>query len=354
MIEAILAVPGDLATPTGGYHYARRLLEAAPAAGLALGHLELPGPVATSEPSALAEAGRRLAQVPADMPLIVDGLALGVLPVDMLRSLRARLVALCHHPLGLEPGLDPAATRRLLASERAALAATTRVIATSQTTGQRLVHDFGVTAARLTVARPGTDRPQPMSRRPGEAAPVGILSVGGLTFRKGHDTLIDALARLADLDWTLTIVGPERDPDHAEHIRGLIRRLGPKDRISLAGVLDPEGLAAAFAAADLFVLASRYEGYGMAYTEAMAWGLPVVGCDTGAVAEATLGAAKLVPPGDAGALAAALRPLLAAPAARAALAARCGRAAERLPTWTDTARAVAAAVQTVSAEGARA
>jgi len=341
--RAIFAIPGRLDTPTGGYGYARRLLAEAEAQGLILRHWPLPDGFPAPTPAELDETERRLRAAPAGWPLLIDGLALGAMPPGLIAGLESPVVALCHHPLGLESGLAGDAAARLIAAERAALGAVRHVITTSATTARCLARDFAVPRARITVARPGTDPvPAVPSADRDSGGPVRLLSVGSLTPRKGHDLLIAALAGLGDLDWRLTIVGPEgRDPAHARALRARIGEAGLAARVTLAGAADAPALAREYAAADLFVLASRYEGYGMAYAEAMAHGLAVLGCDTGAVAEATLGAARLVPPEDAAALGAALGPLIADPSARRALAARCRAAAADLPRWAETARIVA-------------
>ena len=344
VIRATFAVPGDLGAPTGGYGYARRLLAEAGGAGVALTHLALPGGFPNPTRGELAQTGRRLGALPAGRPVLIDGLALGVLPAELLRALPGPVIALCHHPLALETGIAPAAARRRRASERAALAATARVIATSATTARTLAAEYAVPGARLTVACPGTD---PAPRAAGSGGPgVAILSVGALTPRKGHDVLIAALAGLADLDWRLTIAGPaDRDPAHARELAGLVGAAGLRDRVSLAGALDAGAIARAYDGADLFVLASRHEGFGMALTEAMAHGLAVVGAAAGAVPEATRGAAHLVQPGDPAALRAALAPLIADAAARARLAETCWRAARGFARWPDTAARVAVALR---------
>jgi glycosyltransferase involved in cell wall biosynthesis len=282
--------------------------------------------------------------LPAGRPILIDGLALGVLPAQLLRVLPGPVIALCHHPLALETGTVPAAARRLRASERAALAACARVIATSTTTARTLTADFAVPEARLTVACPGTD-PAPRARGSGGPG-VAILSVGSLTPRKGHDVLIAALAGLAQLDWRLTIAGPaDRDPAHARELAGLIEAAGLQDRVTLAGALDAGAIARAYDGADLFALASRFEGFGMAFTEAMARGLPVVGCKAGAVPEATRGAAQLVEPSDPEALRAVLAPLIGDRAARARLADACWQAAQGFTRWPATAAKVAATLR---------
>ena len=115
-LRATLAVPGDLATPTGGYAYARRLLEAAPAAGLALAHLPLPA--GFPEPSAEETRAALAALAATEGPLLVDGLAHGALPAAGLAPFARRLAVLHHHPLGLEPDLRQV-PRRLRADQRA-------------------------------------------------------------------------------------------------------------------------------------------------------------------------------------------------------------------------------------------
>jgi len=342
-VRAALAVPGDPETPTGGYVYARELLHHARSAGLILDPWPLPGGFPDADAGTLAETERRLMLLPAGWPVIVDGLALGVLPPALIAATGGPVIALCHHPLGLETGLEPDRSRALIDAERAALAACAGVVTTSRTTAATLIRDFAVPAGRITVAPPGT---VPAPRAAGSPGPgVHILSVGSLTPRKGHDVLIAALASIRDLDWRLPIVGPaDRDPGCAAALVEAIAAHGLADRVRLAGAADAPALARHYDAADLFVLASRYEGFGMALAEAMAHGLPVVGCDAGAVAEATLGAARLVPPDDSAALAGALAPLIAEPLTRARLRADCARAAEALPRWADTAAAMAEAV----------
>jgi len=346
LIEASFAVPGDLATPTGGYAYARRLLAAAEGAELRLRHLALPEGFPHPSAAVSAETGRLLAALPAGRPVLVDGLALGALPLEIVQVAAGPVVALCHHPLALETGVGAEDAARLHLSERAALAAAVHVVAASATTAAILEADYGVPRGKLTVACPGTD-PAPRARGSGELG-VRLLSVGSLTPRKGHDVLVAALAGLTALDWTLTIAGPaDRDEACAASLRRAIAEAGLAGRVRLAGALGTEELTAEYDRADLFVLASRYEGFGMVYTEAMARGLPVVGCDAGAVAEATRGAARLVAPGDVEELRAALSGLIADASARRALGDACWDAAQGFARWPDTAAAVAGAIRGV-------
>jgi len=254
------------------------------------------------------------------------------------------LVALVHHPLALESGLSAARAAALRASERAALASARRVIATSRATAATLVADYGVPAASVVVAPPGTDPAPPAAGSAG--AETRLLSVGALVPRKGHDRLIAALSRLRAMRWRLTVIGDDtRDPAAATALRAAVREAGLDGRVDLAGTVDARALDAAYAGADLFVLASLHEGYGMACAEAVARGLPVIATDAGGLPEAVPpGAGRLVPAGDVGALADALAEAIGDPRARAALAAGARRAAAALPRWPDTAARIARAL----------
>lgn len=342
-MRAVFAIPGDLATPSGGYGYARRVLRGAPAAGLDLQHLALgpgfPDPRAEDP----ARAAELLAAVPPDRPLLIDGLALGSLPPAVLDRIGAPVVALCHHPLALETGLGPERAAALETSERAALAFARATVTTSRATAEVLRTRFGVSGSTIVVAPPGTD---PAPRAPGSGGPgCAIVSVGSITPRKGHGRLIRALATLTDCDWKLRIIGHAPNAGAHAALQDEIGQLGLADRVVVAGPQSMMAVTAAYQAADLFVLASEYEGFGMAFAEAMANGLPVLGLESAAVAEATLGAARLEP---ADLFGPALAELVRRPAMRAELAERCWRAAARLPRWPDSIARIADALRSVA------
>lgn len=341
-MRAVFAIPGELATPTGGYGYARRVLRGASGAGLELEHLPLgPGfPHPTAQD--VARAADALSAVPPGRPLLVDGLALGALTPDVIGRIRAPLVALCHHPLALETGLDPDRAAALEISERAALAAARATITTSGATAAILRSRYAVRPETITVAPPGTD---PAPRAPGSGGPgCAILAVGSVTPRKGHPRLVRALSALIDCDWTLRIIGPQPDAGALKALQDQITRAELARRIRLVGPQSMMAVTAAYQAADLFVLASEYEGFGMAFAEALSHGLPVLGLHSTAVEEATLGAARLVSPGD---FHTALAELVRRPAVRAELAESCWRAAVRLPRWPDSIATIAAVLRSV-------
>ncbi|MEM7221918.1 MAG: glycosyltransferase family 4 protein [Pseudomonadota bacterium] len=274
---------------------------------------------------------------------MVDGLALGALPeIAASQRERLRLVALVHHPLALEGGLDEGRRRHLEASERAALAATRRVIATSPATARALAA-YDVASARLRVVSPGCD-----PRRPAKgsgSAVLNLLCVATLTARKGHRLLLEALADLKDRAWRLNLVGgADHEPATAARVRAAIDELGLRERVTLSGAVPPAALPACYDGADLFVLASEHEGYGMALAEALAHGLPIVSTTAGAIPETVPAeAGLLVPLGDKAALRDALASVMDQPALRARLAA--GARASRLPSWPEAAARFAAALE---------
>jgi glycosyltransferase involved in cell wall biosynthesis len=336
-LEAIgFAIPGAIETRTGGYAYDRRLIVGLRARGLAVRHLAWPESFPTPSSADLAAAMQSLAAQPDGGIVIVDGLAYGAIPqLAAAEGGRLRLVALIHHPLALETGAPPG----LFEPERAALRHARAVIATSAATAETLCRDYGVPVERLVVAPPGTD-PAPWAPRGG--APPHLLSLGSVTPRKGHDVLVAALATLRHLPWRCTIAGSlDRAPDTARHLRAQIEAASLGDRVTLAG--EVEDAAPLYAAADLFVLASRHEGFGMAYAEALAHGLPIIGTTAGAIPSVVPEAAgALVPPDDVPALAAALARLLTDAGARESAAATARQAAALLPRWDETADRVLA------------
>lgn len=333
---AVFAVPGNLATPTGGYAYDRRMIAELGLLGWHIDVLDLgdgyPQPSAASRAGALA----RLSALTPGRPVVIDGLAFGVLP-EGAQALRARhaMIALVHHPLALESGLTTGQADALRASERSALACARHVVATSATTARLLAAEYGVASERVSVVEPGTDRVTVAPRR--QAAEVALLAVGAVVPRKGYDVLICALATLADLSWRLVIAGDcTRSPTTSRQLEGDIVRLGLSGRIAMRGAATVEELSSLYASSDLFVLPSRFEGYGMAFAEAISHGLPVVATTAGAIPETVpADAGVLVPPDDAEALAAVLRLLIEQPDARHRLAA--GARSARFPTWPEQA-----------------
>ncbi|MCG6121801.1 MAG: glycosyltransferase family 4 protein [Microvirga sp.] len=353
MVRAAFAIPGDLASPTGGYAYARRILPLLAGEGVSVTHLALPAAFPHPDEADLARTQALLSEAARENVLLVDGLALGAIPPGLIAEIAPRIVALVHHPLGLETGLSEERAAELLANEAAVLALCPRIVATSPTTARTLVADFGVAASRIGVAEPGTDAAPPARGGP-PGAPPALLAVGSVSPRKGQRLLVEALAGLpASLEWRLVIAGANRDADEAAALRALIAERGLGARIDLVGAVSEDALADLYAGADLFVSASLYEGYGMVLAEAMARGLPMVVSTGGAAAQTVPdGAALKVPPGDVAALREALERAICDETLRARLAAESARAGAALPRWEDAARVVARAIMDIGRERA--
>jgi glycosyltransferase involved in cell wall biosynthesis len=341
--RVVFAVPGSLDTPTGGYVYDRRIMAELRQLGWEVDYLNIGEGFPAPDDATRTVARSLLSAIPAGQPIILDGLALGVLP-DIAAELASRhpLVALVHHPLALETGLTAERAAALRRSEQAALAAVRLVVVTSGATAKLVADGYGVPAEHITVARPGSD---PMPRIAREANDVpNLLSVGSVVPRKGFDILVSALALLADLPWRLAIVGDlTRDPREAAKLQDLILQHQLTSRIEMLGAVPPSRLAKLYGKADLFVLASRFEGYGMAYSEALSYGLPVIGTTAGAIPDTIpQGAGLLVPPDDPPALASALRGILVDAGRRRLLSEAALAAARMLPTWQQSAAIFAA------------
>ena len=342
-LRIAFAYPGDIDAPTGGYGYDRRVMRELAAFGCAVEPIALPASFPHPEDADLTETQRLLSGASCDA-LVVDGLAYAVLPRELVEALSPRPIALVHHPLFLETGLEPAAAARFKASEQIALDAAGAVITTSAMTAAIVSREFAVPRARLFHAPPGVD-PAPRARGSKDGA-VHLFSVGSITPRKGYADLVQALAHVAG-DWRLTIAG-SRDlaPDHARDIAALIAGQSLGDRICLAGAMNADEIAAGYADADLFVTPSHFEGFGMAIAEAIARGLPVIATREVAAAGALPPEAGLTyPAGDVAALADCLRKLIGDQALRARLADAAWTAAQKQVRWSDTARAFLDAVR---------
>lgn len=338
MKQAAFAIPGDINTLTGGYIYERLLLEGLRNLGHDVAHIELGDTFPNPTPNHMAHAIGALTALPPDCALILDGLVYGSIDTAGLAQVKAPIVAMIHHPLAKETGLDPVMAAHLFRTERDNLALAAEVLVPSPHTAHILTSEYDVPPGKIIIAQPGTDRPT-LPHTPTD--PPLILSVGILHPRKGHDTLITALARLKHLDWRAVIVGSPHDPTHAEALDQMRHDLGLAERVTLAGRVERPDLFRLYAEATLFALATRYEGYGIVFDEALVRGLPIVACATGAVPQTVpQDAGLLVPPDTPTILADALNHLLTNDSARATKTAGAARAGARLPTWDGTARTV--------------
>ncbi|WP_328753461.1 glycosyltransferase family 4 protein [Streptomyces sp. NBC_00285] len=349
----------DPTAPSGGNAYDRRVCLDLPGFGWQVERHAVAGSWPRPEAAARTELARTLSDLPDDTVVLIDGLvACGVPEIIVPEAGRLRLAVLVHLPLGDETGLERGLALELDAKEREVLRAVPAVIATSDWAVRRLVSHHGLAPERVHVATPGADIAPLASGTDGVSR---LLCVAAVTPRKGQHRLIEALAGAKDLPWSCVCVGGiTQDPEYVAGLRTLIQKYGLQDRLHLAGPQAGAELDASYAAADLMVLTSYAETYGMAVTEALARGIPVLATDVGGLPEAVGRAPDggvpgiLVPPEDPAALAAELRGWFGEADVRRRLkaAARGRRAA--LDGWATTARSLAGVLGRLPSEPRRA
>ncbi|HEX7386763.1 MAG TPA: glycosyltransferase family 4 protein [Castellaniella sp.] len=335
-------VAGDPDQYTGGYLYDARIAQALRQSGWSVDVVGLEGRFPDPDVRAGEALNAALAGFSPDDLVVIDGLALGGLPDVLARYAHTlRMVALIHHPLADEYGLGSAQAGQFRASERCALKWVSHVMTTSAFTARHLVADYGVPPHAIDVVEPGVDHPlaqglqSPLVAHDDTEASPRLLCVATLVPRKGHLVLVEALAGLRDLAWQCNCVGDlQRDPACAEAVRLAIGHHRLQDRVRLLGTLPPAALATTYDRAQVFVLPSYYEGYGMVVAEALAHGLPIVATSGGALVQTVPeGAGLLVPPGDVAALTDALRQVLVDYRLRHALQTEAARVGGALASW---------------------
>jgi len=339
-----LLAPDPLDQRTGGYRYDRYMVEGLRATGHSARIEGLAGRFPDVDAAAVEALHDALA-TDIEGPVVVDGLSSAALAyIDLAHLPGPPPLLLVHHPFVDDPDLEPALRDWLARAERTAFARCSGLIATSQYTARRLV-ELGADEDRIRVVEPGTE-PSPAAR--GSDGPgVRLFALGAVVPRKGHDVLIEALARLGKRDWQCRIAGSRsRMPEWARGLDARAAELGIARHIEWLGEVDEAGLEAAWQDVDALVLASHYEGYGMVVAEALVRGLPVVTTTGGALAD-TLpeGCGWSVPPGDTDALARALAELIDRPGRRAGRARAARQAGARLPDWKVQAKRLAQAIE---------
>jgi glycosyltransferase involved in cell wall biosynthesis len=346
--SVVVVVPAGIDDParvSGGNRYDREVCRALRDAGWTVAEV---APGAAS----LRSLARSLEALPDGGLVLVDGLiasaAAGVL---VPRAARLRLVVLVHMVFG-----GGAVPER---DEAAVLGAARAVVTTSAWTRARLLDRYRLPPDRVHVARPGAG-PAPAGR--GTADGGRLLCVGTLSWIKGQDLLVDALAATANLPWQCTLLGPlDREPGFARRLHRRAALAGIADRLRMPGPATGAELQSEYRAADLLVVPSRSETYGMVVTEALAAGLPALAAATGGIPEAlgrTEGLGRtaagvpglLVPPDDVPALGAALARWLTDADLRRRLRQAALRRRETLADWRTTGSRVAAVLEAVGAE----
>jgi glycosyltransferase involved in cell wall biosynthesis len=348
-----VVVPGALDQRTGGYIYDACIIDGLRRMGWRVVVHELDGTFPEADETAYASLTRVLTDLPDNTCVVVDGLAMGGLPGPLrLHRDRLRILGLVHHPLADETGLDEYQRRCLSASERDALSVCRGVVVTSEKTASRLIA-YGVPAARVCAVPPGTE-PARLADGPGPGLPPQILCVGAVIPRKAQDVLVRALARLRERSWRCICAGSlTRNLTYVDEVQAQVLEVGLTERVRFIGECAPDTLDELYHSSSMFALPSYDEGYGMALSEALARGLPVVSTTGGAIPDTVpVGSGVLVPPGDDGALATILDDLLTDASRCQSLASAARRYAATLPNWDQAAAAFAVAVTALCSRAA--
>jgi glycosyltransferase involved in cell wall biosynthesis len=331
----------DPTRPSGGNVYDRRVLRGLRQRGRTVVELPVAGRWPRPERTDLHELDSVLVGIPPGSVVLIDGLvASGAAAVLPRYAGSLRVVVLLHMPIGPDPG------------EQVVLATAAAVVTTSAWTRDRVRAWYGLRNVELAV--PGTDPVDRGNRHGGAGGGTSLLCVAAVHPGKGHDLLLEALAALGDRAWTLTCVGSlEIDPDFVGLLQTQVYARSWERRVVFTGPLSGGSLAAAYDVADVLVLPSRSESYGLVVTESLAHGIPVVATSVGGVPEA-LGKAPvgalpglLVPTEDPGALAGALRAWLDDPGLRERLANAAARRRQSLRRWDQTAADLDAVLERV-------
>jgi glycosyltransferase involved in cell wall biosynthesis len=335
-------VPAHFDLLTGGTLYDRRMAECWRNAGHEVAIHVLAGRSPMPDATSTESANAVWAALPAGGVVVIDNMVIAAF--DRLDAMLASrpVVVLDHHPIGLETGLDTETADNLKTIEHRLLAHARHVVATSATTASTLCAEFGVTKDRVSIIEPGTAA---APRSTGSCRQtVNVLSIGSLIPRKGHDVLLRALARLFDLNWKLIIAGNDvLDPVCAHGLRALPEQLGIGERVEFCGEMRGEALAKLWREADLFALATRYEGYGMVIAEALRRGLPVaVGNGGAAAALLTPECGVACPVGDVDQMSKALRRLIFDDTLRRSMSEAAWAVGTALPDWPEQAQKFAA------------
>ncbi|WP_460634005.1 glycosyltransferase family 4 protein [Leifsonia lichenia] len=327
---AFFAVPDALDDPervSGGNVYDRRVRDALLADGWDIRTL----PVAQTDGSLAHTLGR----LPDDAAVLIDGLLVGREPAAIVAHRHRLRMLVLAHMVAAELGDD----------ERDALRSAVCIIATSRWTRAELIAQDAADPRRIVVAHPGTDAADATVP---SASGSRLLCVAAVAAHKGQDLLVTALAGAADIDgWSCTFAGSlATEPEFAAAVRAVAVAGGIADRVAFRGVLTGRALRETYAAADLAVLPSRSESYGMAVADALAHGIPVLTTGVGGISEAVGDgrAAMIVPPDDPWALGLVLRQWWADPARRQGLRAAAMDARGSQPSWAAATQAVAAAL----------
>ncbi len=344
-----LIVYGGLHEQSGGFLYDRMLVEALRRARVAVEVFALPWRRYVPHLTDNFRPGLERKVVEADLDLLLEDELCHPSLIRLNRRLgrgrRFPIIAIVHHLRSDEahPAWILPAYRAI---ERAFFSSVDGLICNSRAT---------LRAARALAGpgRPGIVVPpagdhlgrglssRAIAARARRAGPLRVLFLGNLIPRKGLLELTEALARLAPSSWRLTVVGdPKVDPRYAGRVRRTARRLGLDPRIRYTGALSPPRVVAELRRAEVLAVPSSHEGFGIAYLEGMAYGLPAIAAVHGGAGDLVRHGYNgyLVDPGEVPALAEVLARLAKDRDRLTRMSQAARRTFLRRPTWRAASR----------------
>lgn len=335
----------DYERRTGGWIYNRQLIDWLDRHLGGVAEMTVPVCFPAPDAAVLAEIAALFDAIEPGAVLVMDHIY-GCMLLPVLHDRPFKLVLIYHHAMVEErgAGLLPSHPQRARsegaggtgqnATEQSALQLASAIVVTSDESREYVTRHYGIAAQKIITGKPGND-PAPQSPAH-EAGAWHLLCVGAVIPRKRYEFLVEVLAKLERSDWSLTIVGnSERYPEYAADLQGLIDAGGLSGHIELTGELTTPALEAVWGRTHLYVASSFYEGYGMAISEALCRGVPVISTPSGAVAGWAGEAATLVDADDPQDMAARIAAMMSDIATYGAARKKAMRFAAALPSWQE-------------------
>ncbi len=338
-MRVLFVIPGDINLPTGGYRYDREIINAWKTTGVDIKLISINGNYPFPSEAEKQDAIAQVDTFPKADIAVVDGLLGGISPGFLQKLCKIMpVVALIHHPLCLENGLDEATAQSLKQSEKQGLEFISNIITTSPTTSKTVAELFGFNTDKIHTVLPGVDRSATSTGN--DDRTINLLCVGSVIKRKGHKDLLLALSKLTHLDWRLDCIGSTNfDKILFDELQMIIKQEKLTGKIKFHGGVTEEALEKACSKTDVFVLPSLFEGYGMAYAEAIVRGIPVIGTIAGAIPETVPeNCGILVKPSDVSSLANALETMISNETLRAQYKNNAIVEEPNFPTWKNSAK----------------
>jgi glycosyltransferase involved in cell wall biosynthesis len=321
---------GDIHSLTGGYLYNMNIMEGLEQNGYSVNIIGTDWPW-DNKPELEKISRFHFEKLVAGSCILIDSLVLSLLRREVQEfSDKLIFVGMIHLPASYSISSD--GYGKLSGEELLALHQMRQVIVTGQFTFD-LLCNAGLNPAGIRVVEPGTDQfPQKTHYKP---VPSELLCIANYSPIKAQDILIRSLNRITDRDWTLHLYGDkDRDKEYSAMVNSLIKEFHLKKRVIMHGIAGRDEITAIFLDADLFVMPSLFESYGMALTESLAHGIPVVTTRTGNIpVTVPAGMGIFVEPGNEQQLADAIRSLLDDPAKYTSLCADASQYHLRARSW---------------------